>query len=356
MRKFYMDSNVRTLLGGANEIRIRSGLFNYNEATLDLTPYSDDMKEATKQLVKTLKKEGFAMEDIDHFSITEEDKQTLRELMGGLLEANMIFEKDGDMQAAVTDTVLGSIKDALVPEDLKNSNVLFISDCDYCIKMAKELSEQIKLDINYAGRELIEKIVTLDLTTNIDALKTEKALAKLDDMLGEYDAYVISLKHIHMKFIRNLNRYVLDKQKTMTVGMIDGPFVTVFSISPPSTGCAECFEKRILARLEDHQLYERYVDTDDFGNTENNPANLLLASMLTNLVISEAFLIKHYSMTKFEGRVLSVFIPTLEIQTQDLLRIPHCPACGYVSKAQFEEINLESRVMVDQLLNKDITS
>lgn len=351
MKKYRIDSDVRVLFNGANEIRIRSGLWNYNEAILDLSPYSEAMQNATKELIDSLRGDGFSYEDIDKFSIEDQDKQQLKELLDGLAGAGMIYGSENDnLNASITDILLGKIKESLVPEDFKSSEVLFISDCEFSIKTAKELCEQMKLTLAYEDLDFINKIASYDLTTNYDALKTEKGLAEISRMVKDYDAFVISLKHTNMKFLRNLNRVAIELKKTMTVGMLDGPFITVFSTRPPSTGCTECFENRILARLEDHRLYEMYVSEDKLEDQKINPAKVLLSNMLTSLLLSEAYLIHTYSMTKFEGRVLSIFVPTLEIQTQDLLRVPYCPACGNVSKAQFEEMNVQSRVIVDELL------
>lgn len=351
--KYKIDSDVRVIDNGANELRIRSGLWNYNEAVIDLAPYEEKTREATRELVQQLQGDGFAYDDIDSFNIKDEDKMELKGLLEGLLGAGMIYSREGgNLNDRITDAILGKIKESLVKEDFKSQEVLFISDCDFSIHQAKELCQEMKLQLGYEGIDFINKVAGYDVTTNFDALATEKGLSAIHEMIKGYDAMVISLKHTNMKFIRNMNRVALEYGKTMTVGMLDGPFVTVFSTRPPETGCAECFETRILARLEDHRLYDKYVQTDKSLDMKLNPSKVVLSSMLTSLLISEAFLLHTYSMTKFEGRVLSIFLPSLEIQTQDLLRVPYCPACGHVSRAQFEEMNIQSRVIVDDLLKE----
>ena len=351
MRKFKLVSDVRLLFNGSDEIRIRSGLWNYNEAIIDLAPLKQGCKQAVKQMLQGLQGSGFAEEDIKGLAVTKEDQQQLQDLLLGLLNAGMIYSSDDkNLRDRVTDVILGKIKDSLVQSDLKHSRVLFVSDCSYNSNLAKELAKQLNFNMNYADVTFVQKVAKHDLTTHFDALKTERSLSAIYELVKEYDAFVISLKHTNMLFLRNMNRVCLEYNKKMTVGMLDGPFVTAFSINPPHTGCAECFENRILARLEDHALYERYVQNDLVREDSFDAAKVVLSSILTNVLVSEAFLIANYSLTKFEGRVLSIFYPTLEIQTQELLRVPFCPACGKVSKANFEELNIQSRVIVDDLL------
>ena len=52
-------------------------------------------------------------------------------------------------------------------------------------------------------------------------------------------------------FLRNLNRVLVQTSQVLSLSLLDGPFTTVFTIKPPETGCFECFEQRLLARMEE---------------------------------------------------------------------------------------------------------
>ncbi|WDV46631.1 streptolysin associated protein SagC [Clostridiaceae bacterium M8S5] len=354
MAKYVFENDIRLLHGGLDEVRIRSGLWNYNEAVIDLSPYDDNMKKAAVSMLNALKNNGFDPAEIEQMDIQNENKQQLMDLLNGLFGAGMIYSnQNSNLKDRITNSLLGQMKESLVKDDLKESSVLFVSDCDFSIDMSKKICKQMELDIEYEGIEFIREISKHDLTTKFDAYEVETSLSVIGKKLEKFDSIVISLKHTNMNFLRNINRIALEYNKVLTIGFIDGPFITVFSINPPKTGCVECFETRILSRLEDHILYEKYVKQDINISSEIDPAKIILSSMLTNLLITEAYLLKNYSMTKFEGRVLSVFIPSLEIQVQDLLRVPYCNACGNISKAKFEETNIQSRVMMNDLL-KDL--
>lgn len=351
MAKYVFDNDVRLLFGGLDEIRIRAGLWNYNEAVIDISPYQQSVKQATIDMLNAMKDKGYDPDNINSLDISDEDKKQLFDLMNGLLSAGMIYsEENSNLKDRVTTSILGQMRDSLTNEDYKESNVLFVSDCDFAIESAKRLAKEMDLALDFKGLEYIREVNKFDLVTKYDAYDTEIGLVEIGKTLENYDSVVISMKHTNMNFLRNMNRVALEYKKTLTIGFIDGPFVTVFSINPPKTGCVECFEARILARLEDHVLYNKYVKQDISVSAKIDPAKTILSSILTDLLISEAYLMKNYSLTKFEGRVLSIFVPSLEIQTQDLLRVPYCPACGNISKAKFEETNVQSRVMINNLL------
>lgn len=353
MNKIYrLDEDLRILYNNSNEIRLRLGMWNYNEAILDISSFSDEFKESIKISFSKMKSDkGLEVLEIENYNIKEEEKENLKQLLSELEQAGMIYDKKHlDIKEKINNVLLGNLTEAFIEEDRKDRRVLFVTDCDYSMETAKNICKEMQVELEFKGNDFISKVAKMDAVTNLDALTTEKSIQGISEEIKDYDAIAISLKHINMAFLRNINRAAIELKKPVTLGMIDGPFITVLSIKPPVTGCLECFENRILARLEDHVLYQKYVQNDFTSKGKINPSKILLSNMVTNLVLSEAVLLKNLGATKFEGRVLSVFIPTLEVQVQDLLRVPYCPACGSVAKAKFEEMNVKSRVIVDKIL------
>ena len=56
-------------------------------------------------------------------------------------------------------------------------------------------------------------------------------------------------------------------------------------------------------------------------------------------------------MLRLAGRALSVYLPLLEIQAQDILRVPYYPACGHISCSQMDEIYRSSNPLVSDMLS-----
>src|SRR5262249_35797799 len=74
--------------------------------------------------------------------------------------------------------------------------------------------------------------------------------------------------------------------------------------------------------------------------------------MLTAAVISEGYLYSATGMMRLAGRIVNTYLPLLEIQVQDLLRVPYCPACGFISRAEMNEMYTASKRLVADLVGK----
>ena len=133
---------------------------------------------------------------------------------------------------------------------------------------------------------------------------------------------------------------------------MDGPFVTLLSTLPTETGCFECFEQRMLARLEDTLVYHQFVEST--SGAAAPPERWLSPGMhmLTAAVISEGFIYSSIGMQRLAGRIINVYLPLLEIQVQDLLRVPYCPACGFVATAAMNELYTSTKRLVSEMLDK----
>jgi hypothetical protein len=57
-------------------------------------------------------------------------------------------------------------------------------------------------------------------------------------------------------------------------------------------------------------------------------------------------------MMRLTGRVVNVYLPLLEVQVQDLLRVPYCPACGYVARGQMNEMYTSTKRLVSDMLGR----
>ena len=155
-----------------------------------------------------------------------------------------------------------------------------------------------------------------------------------------------------MSFLRNLNRLLIRLEKPLILGLIDGPFITALSTLATDTGCFECFEQRMLARLEDTAIYQQFVDATAGVTAASGAWTAPQLHALISAVISEGYLYATVGMMRLAGRVVNIYLPLLEIQVQDLLRVPYCPACGYVARAQMNEMYTSTKRLVDDMLHR----
>jgi thiazole/oxazole-forming peptide maturase SagC family component len=123
---------------------------------------------------------------------------------------------------------------------------------------------------------------------------------------------------------------------------IDGPFLFVGPTILPNRGaCYECFETRIIMNLRESDSYQKYkkalIAGKVFHNTELTivPA---LCGLLASHVAMEALNFVLTESTFTRNKVLSIYLPTMEIVFNEVFRISGCATCG--SKPQRDDSQL----------------
>lgn len=355
-KNYCINDSLRIFDNGENEIRFKLGLWNYNEAVLNLSKEDDEFKEALRKVINKLRLgEKINKDFLEDLKISKDNKTNLINMLDGLVSAGMITtEKERALSNEITTALLGDyrylLKDGL--ENKKNRKLLFVTDNSFSKKMAKILIDEMELNIDIIDEDLYSKIREKDLTSNINALEILTDIENLKSEIKEYEGIVICFKRPELMTIRNINKLATEKEIPVICSFIDGPFITALSTNYPKTGCLECFGERTLSRLEDHVSYHNFENFKFSKETKDiNKGIIPILNIITNLVMAEAFLLSNYGTCKFENRVLNIYVPTLEIQVQDLLRVPYCPTCGNVARAKFQELNVSSRTVVDNILD-----
>ena len=76
-------------------------------------------------------------------------------------------------------------------------------------------------------------------------------------------------------------------------------------------------------------------------------------NILMNLLVSEAVLIINTGSSKFEGRLLSIYVPTFEIQVQDILKLSTSSTQGVLAKSAFRLQQIATRRLVNDIVKRD---
>lgn len=356
-KKGYMiNDEIRIHDNGENEIRFRIGIWNYNEAVIDLSSESENMKKVIRDMVEKLfNGELVYEEDLKADILSEQEKMALCQLFEGLNEAKMVVTPEERLRgSSITDVLMGEYKDLGRVEDREEAGVrrfLFITDDKYSRETVMGLSKEMNINVTEMKKESVDRLRECDLTTKMDTLAYYEQMEPFNKEIEEYYGVIVCLRKPEVSLLRNLNRILIHNKKKGLISFIDGPFITAFGIKPPFSGCIECFEERILSKMEDHSAYEKF-ERFTFENKDKlnmNVGYIPLMNFLSNLCLSEAYLLSVLGTNKLQGRCLSMYIPSLEIQIQDLLKVPYCNACGAVSAVKFKDLNINSRRVVDDI-------
>jgi thiazole/oxazole-forming peptide maturase SagC family component len=136
-------------------------------------------------------------------------------------------------------------------------------------------------------------------------------------------------------------------------GVIDGPFLFIGPTFISKAGpCYHCFEKRVTMNLHEYASYQRYKEkllTNDISGSSdgiNSPIMQLLAAHLSLEILNYQF-----SKTSFtKSKVLSMYLPTMEICFNEVLRLSGCPVCGAVAHRDDQQLYFDYQTLLDNPL------
>ncbi|MCD6039141.1 MAG: hypothetical protein K0S27_541 [Gammaproteobacteria bacterium] len=135
-------------------------------------------------------------------------------------------------------------------------------------------------------------------------------------------------------------------------GVIDGPFIFIGpSFISKSGPCYHCFEKRITMNLHEYASYQRYKEMlvvsdlpkNNVGKT--SPTMYLLASHLAMEIINYRFLKTCFTRSK----ALSIYLPTMEICFNEVLRLSGCPVCGSVPHRDDQQLYYDYQTILENV-------
>lgn len=354
--RIVLADSVRVFFNGLNEIRIRRGIWNYEEAILSLEGIEDPLKNTFIKFFNKL--DDHEAIDLDTFLqeeyLSSEDKAQFTQVVDALLAQNYIHsENDFIAKHLLYDLIGGTMVDTFYRPVEEFKPVLFFADSQSVVKYAKMLAKEIFLPIEVMSNEKFREVASLDLTSRLEGFDTWKCLDELVQYLEPYSCIVGCMERPHINFLRNLNRALIKTSQVLSMALLDGPFTSVFTIKPPETGCFECYENRLLARMQDMTVYREFVahtKRKTISMKEKTFSTPIMHS-LASQVLFEGFLVSSIGKAKFAGRALNTYLPIMEIQVQDLLRVPFCPACGVISEAKMTEMYTSTKKIVDKVIN-----
>ena len=342
-----LATSVRILAAEPNVIRLRWGIWNFQEATIDLRAEPKQVQRIVSHFFSSLAAgetadTSFANES----SLSAVEKANLQVAIRELRQAGFLsLERPADNGSEMARVLLGNLN-LYGSEANLNARVGFVSDSTTAISYIEDQAKLLSVNIDAAPEELMQILHTADFTSGMGGLGAARAMARLQEITVGYTSLVVCISWASILAFRNLNRLVMTACKPAVIGLIDGPFATILGVDTPATGCLECFEQRSLARLEDHVGYHSFIRS---GAVQSGPGRANgIESLLCAFLMNEATLLSTLGTARFIGRALSVYLPTYEMQAQDVLRIATCPACGHVAKDIATELNFSSRIAIDQ--------
>lgn len=181
-----------------------------------------------------------------------------------------------------------------------------------------------------------------------DGLLFERYAEQFQSWAGALVVHVAGA--LHPPRLRRLNRVTQHLGISWIHGALDGPFLLVGpTFIPNRTPCFECLELRVLMNMRDAGNYQDYKHALVSGAVSGAPwtGTSIASAILAAHVALESlnFTVTRSSFTM--GKLLSLYIPTMEFVFHDVLRVPTCPACGSLGHRDDRELYFDIRTLVD---------
>lgn len=148
-----------------------------------------------------------------------------------------------------------------------------------------------------------------------------------------------------------LNRITLALRVPLLHVAIDGPFVFVGPfVVPWSSACYECFETRVAMNLRESAGYQKYKDALVRAAVRlgEPPALEPVRSLAAAHAALEVVTYAHTGAACTVGKVLGVYLPSMEIAYNEVLRLPGCAGCGSLPERDAGELYFDVRAWLDE--------
>jgi bacteriocin biosynthesis cyclodehydratase domain-containing protein len=150
--------------------------------------------------------------------------------------------------------------------------------------------------------------------------------------------------------LRAFNRVSLRHRIPWIHASADGPFLLVGpTFLPHRSACYECLETRVTMNLREGSVYQSYKQALAEGRARSAtmPLDAVLGAMLGSYTAFEALNFALTGTSFTVGKLLAVYLPTLEFTFNEVLRLPGCAACGPLAESDDRELYFELRTLLN---------
>lgn len=243
---------------------------------------------------------------------------------------------------------LGIIK--LVDDNVNKSidNItLIINDDSYNNIFPDDFLSERQSDVISISQ--MDKYLDDGLLNRHDELSFQKDLSEYRKYFSKYSQLIVIMTSVNLNLLKKLNVVMTLMDKSWTLGYIDGFFVNICSFNTEYTGCFECLNSQESIRVENYNNYLSYIK-----NEKQFEKNTKIKNSTYRLLVSNIESIESSKYTEcnspLEGKIISIYLPTYEIQVENLYRSPICPICGASAVNVSEQYNISTQNSINELL------
>jgi thiazole/oxazole-forming peptide maturase SagC family component len=316
-----------------------------------------------KRLAKDLVNGGTSIQELKkEYEMKDADISELQDLFSRLQQDGFIYDRNfldkaiggSFLLMGFSDTQASSFRlnDSNSPGNRPKVAVLTTMP-KFSEKNLLQLSQYEKwLDITTIDLGSMPDLFQYDSTERTNATELLQFIDRYKNLVN-YESILVILAYPNPTLLRNLNRLFIHYRIPWILATLDGPFIMLTSFVPYESACFECLELRITSQIRSMEEYKSYISLltqkdSSFKDIEFTP----VLQIPVSIAMSELILLSSFKANHFVGRLLSIYLPFFEIQMQDVLRLPICPACGHTGKATMDELYFDFRKVLSDITDK----
>jgi len=143
--------------------------------------------------------------------------------------------------------------------------------------------------------------------------------------------FVFAYQQVNPAVLTRFNRIAIDLHLTWLHAVIDGPYLFVGPTFEPGKACYDCLEARVSMNLRNSDQYHKYKKAICLSqNLDKSYINI--STPITDLFVSHiametlSYVVSKKNMTT--ERMLSIYLPSLEMRFNQLIPLESCSGCG----------------------------
>jgi bacteriocin biosynthesis cyclodehydratase domain-containing protein len=210
--------------------------------------------------------------------------------------------------------------------------------------------EQLRVLTPAEHQRQLDLIDNCKLEVLEDGLAFERFVENFEDWRGCFLVHVSDT--VHPLRLAVLNRLALALDTQWIQAATDGPLLLIGpTFIPNSSACFTCFETRVVMNLREAASYQRYkhalAQAGGLATVQAAGCSGVLSALLASHTALEAINMAVTGATSTVGKVLGIYLPSMEMVYSEVLRLPGCPSCGTVPERDGTELYFDVRRWID---------
>lgn len=335
--RFRLKRHYSLVIHAPDVVEIRHGVWNPTSVTLTDDGGSGRLAAALRSLDGRL-----SLSEIS----TREGIQAgeLEELVERLADLGLLEEGPGSALDYYVDFVIPNLSALGADRSSRTIAPVFVlgdpSLGDHVVRTLKEsFEEDLSIEMDDGS---VRRLLHRDDAEMRDGFAAAEAASELSSLAGSF--VVFATATVNPMELQVFNRIALRHRIPWLHVAVDGPFLLIGpTFVPGRSPCYECLETRVLMNLREKASYVAYKNalSEDRVVEAKAPLQAVLASVAGGLASFEALNYLLTDTTFTFGKVLAVYLPTMELVFNDVVRVPACDACGTRPERDSNELYFE---------------